>query len=31
MGWGTYNVRHHPRVGIVLAGLRAAGIEVVEV
>ncbi len=31
MGWGTYDVRRHPRVGIVLAGLRAVGIEVVEV
>ena len=30
LGFGTYDTRRHPRVGIVLDGFRAAGDEVVE-
>lgn len=31
LGWGTYDARRHPRVGIVLEGLRRAGCEVTEI
>ncbi|WP_082092386.1 glycosyltransferase [Demequina pelophila] len=31
VGWGTYDAARHPRAGILLAGLRAAGARVVEV
>ena len=31
MGWGNYNVDRHPRVGIILDGLRDAGDHVVEI
>lgn len=30
LGFGTYDVRRHPRVGIVLDGLRSHGVEVAE-
>jgi glycosyltransferase involved in cell wall biosynthesis len=30
LGFGTYNTARHPRIGIVLAGLRARGAEVEE-
>ncbi len=30
LGFGTYDVARHPRVGIILAGLRAHGAEVIE-
>ncbi len=30
LGFGTYDVRAHPRAGIILEGLRASGDEVVE-
>lgn len=31
LAFGTYDVRSHPRIGVLLEGLRAAGDEVVEV
>jgi glycosyltransferase involved in cell wall biosynthesis len=31
LGFGTYDVRRHPRVGIILEGLRAHGVDVSEV
>ncbi len=31
LGFGTYDTSRHPRIGIVLTGLRERGIEVVEV
>lgn len=31
LGWGTYDARRHPRVGIVLDGLRSVGCDVTEV
>jgi glycosyltransferase involved in cell wall biosynthesis len=30
LGFGTYDVRTHPRIGVILAGLRAHGDDVVE-
>lgn len=30
LGFGTYDVRTHPRVGVLLSGLRSAGMDVVE-
>lgn len=30
LGFGTYDVRSHPRVGVLLAGLRSAGFQVNE-
>jgi glycosyltransferase involved in cell wall biosynthesis len=30
LGFGTYDTARHPRVGVILAGLRARGAEVVE-
>ena len=31
LAFGTYDVRSHPRVGVLIEGLRASGDEVVEV
>lgn len=31
LAWGTYDTRTHPRAGILIEGLRAHGVEVVEV